>query len=99
MARKPNECSCCGHATTESAHRDDKGDIICSLCLRSGRTKVQCDYLACGEKREWLVRRQDEHGNRFTVRFGMSQAEAGELMASLEPKGHKQTYTVERQDW
>ena len=41
---------------------------------------------------EWTVHRQDDNGNRFVVREGLSREEAERLVAELEALGHKQLY-------
>ncbi|WP_354642159.1 SPOR domain-containing protein [Kitasatospora camelliae] len=41
------------------------------------------------------VMRQDDNGNRYRVAGGMSRAEAEDLAATLEARGHKQLYWVE----
>ena len=43
----------------------------------------------------WVVRRQDDNGNRFVVQGGLSRKEAERLAAELEARGHKQIYWVE----
>ena len=43
----------------------------------------------------WSVWRQDDHGNRFKVRQGLSQTDALRLVAEFEAWGHKQSYWVE----
>jgi hypothetical protein len=45
-------------------------------------------------KGRWAVYRQDDNGNVFVVRRGLSQAEAQRLAAELESHGHKQLYWV-----
>ncbi len=44
----------------------------------------------------WIVWRQDDNGNQFEVARKDSRAEAEELAASMEARGHKQTYWVAR---
>jgi UDP-N-acetyl-2-amino-2-deoxyglucuronate dehydrogenase len=43
----------------------------------------------------WSVWRQDDYGNRFEVRQGLSQADALRLVAEFEARGHKQSYWAE----
>jgi hypothetical protein len=43
----------------------------------------------------WTVHRQDDNGNRFVVRTGLSREEAERLVAELEALGHKQLYWAE----
>jgi hypothetical protein len=43
----------------------------------------------------WVVYRQDDNGNRFVVRRGLDRAEAEQLVAEFEARGHKQTYWAE----
>ena len=45
-------------------------------------------------RRTWVVWRQDDNGNRFEVARLTSRSEADELAASMEARGHKQTYWV-----
>ena len=47
-----------------------------------------------GRPRRWIVWRQDDNGNRFEVGRRESRAEADELAAAMEARGHKQTYWV-----
>ncbi|MEV6686854.1 SPOR domain-containing protein [Streptomyces sp. NPDC051130] len=44
----------------------------------------------------WLVIRQDDNGNRYRVGRYASEAEARKVADSLEDRGHKQLYWVER---
>lgn len=46
----------------------------------------------------WRVVRQDDNGNTYLVQDGLTEAEARELAATLEARGHKQLYSVERVD-
>ena len=43
---------------------------------------------------QWIIWRQDDNGNRFEVARRDSRAEAEELAATMEARGHKQTYWV-----
>lgn len=45
---------------------------------------------------EWVVWRQDDNGNRFEVARKASRDEAEALAATMEARGHKQTYWVAR---
>jgi hypothetical protein len=42
----------------------------------------------------WIVWRQDDNGHRFEVVRKDSRAEAEEVAAAMEARGHKQTYWV-----
>jgi hypothetical protein len=42
----------------------------------------------------WIVWRQDDNGNRFEVARKDSRADAEELAAAMEARGHKQLYWV-----
>ena len=42
----------------------------------------------------WIVWRQDDNGNRFEVARKESRADAEELAALMESRGHKQLYWV-----
>jgi hypothetical protein len=44
----------------------------------------------------WSVWRQDDHGSRSEVASGLREHEARDLLASLEARGHRQTYWMER---
>ncbi|MEV5984601.1 SPOR domain-containing protein [Streptomyces sp. NPDC052051] len=44
----------------------------------------------------WLVIRQDDNGNRYSVGRYATRAEAQKIVDSLEDRGHKQLYWVER---
>lgn len=48
--------------------------------------------------RDWYVSREDERGNPFVVRDGLSQRDAGGLKALFEARGHKQTYFVRQRE-
>jgi hypothetical protein len=43
---------------------------------------------------DWVVWRQDDHGNRFEVARLASRAEADALAADMEARRHKQMYWV-----
>jgi hypothetical protein len=49
---------------------------------------------AVGASARWIVWRQDDNGNRFEVAQKQSRAEAEELAAVMEARGHKQLYWV-----
>ncbi|MGW1162960.1 SPOR domain-containing protein [Streptomyces sp. NPDC002519] len=44
----------------------------------------------------WLVIRQDDTGNRYRVGRYATRAEAQKIVDSLDDRGHKQLYWVER---
>ncbi|MFJ5549778.1 MULTISPECIES: SPOR domain-containing protein [unclassified Streptomyces] len=44
----------------------------------------------------WLVIRQDDNGNRYRVGQYATRAEAQKVADSLEDRGHKQLYWIER---
>ncbi|MEV7831356.1 SPOR domain-containing protein [Streptomyces subrutilus] len=44
----------------------------------------------------WLVIRQDDNGNRYRVGRYPTRAEAQKVADSLDDRGHKQIYRVER---
>jgi cell division protein FtsN len=44
----------------------------------------------------WLVIRQDDNGNRYRVGRYATRAEAQQIADSLDDRGHKQLYWVER---
>ncbi|MFE1380793.1 SPOR domain-containing protein [Streptomyces sp. NPDC058740] len=44
----------------------------------------------------WLVIRQDDNGNRYRVGRYATEAEAQKIADSLDDRGHKQLYWVER---
>ncbi|MEV7588964.1 SPOR domain-containing protein [Streptomyces sp. NPDC089922] len=44
----------------------------------------------------WLVIRQDDNGNRYQVGRYPTRAEAQKVADSLDDRGHKQLYWVER---
>lgn len=45
----------------------------------------------------WAVHRQDDNGKRFIVATGFSRAQAEELVAVFEKRGHKQLYWLEEE--
>ena len=49
---------------------------------------------AVGQPGSWIVWRQDDNGNRYEVARRASRAEAEDLAATMEARGHKQTYWV-----
>jgi hypothetical protein len=51
---------------------------------------------AAGLPERWIVWRQDDNGNRFEVARKESRADAEELAAVMEARGHKQLYWVAR---
>ncbi|KAA0943236.1 MULTISPECIES: SPOR domain-containing protein [Streptomyces] len=44
----------------------------------------------------WLVVRQDDNGNRYRVGRYATRGEAQKMADSLDVRGHKQLYWVER---
>ncbi|MFC8451734.1 SPOR domain-containing protein [Kitasatospora sp. NPDC057223] len=46
---------------------------------------------------EYRVMRQDDNGNRYLVAGGLAEAQAEQLAAEFEARGHKQLYWVERE--
>ncbi|AVH95666.1 MULTISPECIES: SPOR domain-containing protein [Streptomyces] len=44
----------------------------------------------------WLVIRQDDNGNRYRVGRYATEDEARKIADSLDDRGHKQLYWVER---
>lgn len=44
----------------------------------------------------WQVWRQDDAGNQFVVRAGLSETAARALAAELEARGHKQMYWIRK---
>ncbi|MEV7287254.1 SPOR domain-containing protein [Streptomyces sp. NPDC093252] len=46
----------------------------------------------------WLVIRQDDNGSRYRVGRYATRAEAERIADSLDTRGHKQLYFVERID-
>ncbi len=44
----------------------------------------------------WLVIRQDDNGNRYRVGRYATRAEAQKIADSLDDRGHRQLYWVER---
>ncbi|MFI6881193.1 SPOR domain-containing protein [Streptomyces sp. NPDC050400] len=44
----------------------------------------------------WLVIREDDNGNRYRVGRYATKAEAQRIADSLDDRGHKQLYWVER---
>ncbi|MCP3766828.1 MULTISPECIES: SPOR domain-containing protein [unclassified Streptomyces] len=44
----------------------------------------------------WLVVRQDDNGNRYRVGRYATRAEAQKIADSLDARGHRQLYWVER---
>ncbi|MEU5220298.1 SPOR domain-containing protein [Streptomyces sp. NPDC020807] len=44
----------------------------------------------------WVVVRQDDNGNRYRVGRYETEAEAQKMADSLDSRGHKQLYWVER---
>jgi hypothetical protein len=50
---------------------------------------------ASGQRRaSWIVWRQDDNGNQFEVARHERRADADALAATMEARGHKQTYWV-----
>ncbi|WP_178379946.1 hypothetical protein [Cryptosporangium aurantiacum] len=47
-----------------------------------------------GPSVRWVVWRQDDNGNRYEVVRKDSRAEAEEVAATLEARGHRQIYWV-----
>jgi hypothetical protein len=51
-----------------------------------------------GRKQTWIVWRQDDNGNQFEVAQHDSRAGAEAQAATMEARGHKQTYWVAAAD-
>ncbi|MFI8372150.1 SPOR domain-containing protein [Streptomyces sp. NPDC085466] len=49
-----------------------------------------------GAVQPWLVIRQDDNGNRYRVGRYATQDEAQKIADTLDSRGHKQIYWVER---
>ncbi|MDV9191469.1 SPOR domain-containing protein [Streptomyces sp. SR27] len=49
-----------------------------------------------GSDLAWLVIRQDDNGNRYRVGRYATKDEAQKIADSLDDRGHKQLYLVER---
>ncbi|KQX58835.1 MULTISPECIES: SPOR domain-containing protein [unclassified Streptomyces] len=49
-----------------------------------------------GSDLTWLVIRQDDNGNRYRVGRYATKDEAQKIADSLDDRGHKQLYSVER---
>jgi hypothetical protein len=52
------------------------------------------DPVAPGSPDRWIVWRQDDNGHQFEVAWKDSRADAEELAAAMEARGHKQLYWV-----
>jgi hypothetical protein len=52
-----------------------------------------------GQRVLWVVWRQDDNGNQYEVTRKDSRAEAEEIAAVMEARGHKQTYWVAKAAW
>jgi hypothetical protein len=59
-----------------------------------GPSDEEGSVAAAGRSRRWIVWRQDDNGNRFEVARRESRADAESLAATMEARGHKQTYWV-----
>ncbi|WP_055569772.1 MULTISPECIES: SPOR domain-containing protein [Streptomyces] len=44
----------------------------------------------------WFVIRQDDNGNRYRVGRYATKAEAQKIADSLDDRGHKQLYSIEK---
>jgi hypothetical protein len=89
------------HARNWQSHRllIELERIISGLSTESGRLPA-ADWrlMSLAETNKmgtWVVCRQDDNGNRFVVRTGLSRDEAERMTAELESHGHKQLYWVE----
>jgi hypothetical protein len=63
---------------------------------RSGSDRVDDDGPVGSDRppNSWIVWRQDDNGNRFEVARFRARADADALAATMEARGHKQTYWV-----
>ena len=52
------------------------------------------DEAEVGRSGGWTVWRQDDNGNRYEVSRHDTRAEADSVAATMEARGHKQTYWV-----
>jgi len=46
----------------------------------------------------WLLKRQDDHGNQYTIERFDTEEKAIKEMQRFQNRGHKQTYWVEREE-
>ncbi|GGR76748.1 hypothetical protein GCM10010169_21150 [Micromonospora fulviviridis] len=53
-------------------------------------------HLTEDRRGSWTVWRQDDNGNRYVVSRHGTRAEADSVAATMEARGHKQTYWVAR---
>jgi hypothetical protein len=66
------------------------------VLMSSERSEAENDRAPrdVGPPDRWIVWRQDDNGNRFEVARKDSRADAEELAAVMEARGHKQLYWV-----
>ncbi len=51
------------------------------------------------ESNQWVLKRQDDHGNQYIVASFESEKEANTEMLDYERKGHKQMFWVEEANY
>jgi hypothetical protein len=68
--------------------------IEISSCRLGGQNGPMSAEETGDRPRRWVVWRQDDNGNRFEVNRYGSRAEADEVAATMEARGHKQIYWV-----
>jgi hypothetical protein len=64
--------------------------------MSTGRSTAEGNHgpAAPGSSDRWIVWRQDDNGNQFEVARKTSRADAEELAAAMEARGHKQLFWV-----
>jgi hypothetical protein len=64
--------------------------------MSTERSEAEDDHCptAVGRPEQWIVWRQDDNGNQFEVARKAARADAEELAAVMEARGHKQLYWV-----
>lgn len=64
--------------------------------MREGATRAVGTMSEGTVSLPWIVIRQDDNGNRYRVGRYATRAEAQRIADSLDDRGHKQIYWVER---
>ena len=64
--------------------------------MSTERLEAEDDHgpAAIGRRERWVVWRQDDNGNQFEVARKATRADAEQLAAVMEARGHKQLYWV-----
>jgi hypothetical protein len=78
------------------ANERDLAHILFHLPMASSGSHTWKSSACVEGPRNWVVAREDDHGNRYDVARFTSECEAAAAARTFEGRGHKQIYWVEQ---